>query len=97
MTLQPGVYCGGMSFSGPVNVTFAPGLYMIKDGVITETGGTFTGNGVVPTTVAANTQALAVTGLSRNTQYWFRIRANAGNFVFTAWVNATPFPILTTP
>jgi Flp pilus assembly protein TadG len=46
VTLQPGVYCGGMDFSGPVNVTFAPGLYVIKDGVITETGGTFTGNGV---------------------------------------------------
>jgi len=46
MTLQPGVYCGGMNFSGPVNVKFAPGLYVIKDGVITETGGSFTGNGV---------------------------------------------------
>ena len=46
MTLQPGVYCGGMNFSGPVNVTFAPGLYVIKDGVISESGGTFTGNGV---------------------------------------------------
>jgi Flp pilus assembly protein TadG len=44
--MQPGVYCGGMSFSGPVNVTFAPGLYVIKDGIIRETGGTFTGNGV---------------------------------------------------
>ena len=46
VTLQPGVYCGGMTFSGPVNVTFAPGLYVIKDGVIAESGGTFTGNGV---------------------------------------------------
>jgi len=46
VTLQPGVYCGGMTFSGPVNVTFAPGLFVIKDGVITETGGSFTGNGV---------------------------------------------------
>jgi Flp pilus assembly protein TadG len=45
-TLQPGVYCGGMTFSGPVNVTFAPGLYVIKDGVISESGGTFAGNGV---------------------------------------------------
>jgi hypothetical protein len=35
-----------MKFSGPVNVTFAPGLYVIKDGTITETGGAFTGNGV---------------------------------------------------
>ncbi len=46
VTLQPGVYCGGMNFSGPVNVTFAPGLYVVEDGVITETGGSFTGNGV---------------------------------------------------
>ncbi len=46
MTLQPGVYCGGMDFNGPVNVTFAPGLFVIKDGVITETGGGFTGQGV---------------------------------------------------
>jgi Flp pilus assembly protein TadG len=46
VTLQPGVYCGGMNFSGPVNITFAPGLYVIKDGVITESGGNFTGNGV---------------------------------------------------
>jgi hypothetical protein len=35
-----------MNFSGPVNITFAPGLYIIKDGVITESGGNFTGNGV---------------------------------------------------
>jgi Flp pilus assembly protein TadG len=46
VTLQPGVYCGGMSFSGHVNVTFAPGLYIVKDGVIAESGGNFTGNGV---------------------------------------------------
>jgi Flp pilus assembly protein TadG len=47
ITLQPGVYCGGMSFSGQVSVNFAPGLYVIKDGVLNETGGTsFTGNGV---------------------------------------------------
>jgi len=35
-----------MNFSGPVNVKFAPGLFIIKDGTITETGGTFTGQGV---------------------------------------------------
>jgi hypothetical protein len=46
LTLQPGTYCGGMNFSGPLNVTFAPGLYIIKDGIISESGGTFTGNGV---------------------------------------------------
>jgi Flp pilus assembly protein TadG len=46
VTLNPGVYCGGMNFSGPVNVTFSPGLYIIKDGTVTESGGAFTGNGV---------------------------------------------------
>src|SRR5205823_4193787 len=46
LTLQPGVYCGGMNFSGAVDITFAPGLYVIKDGVVTESGGNFTGNGV---------------------------------------------------
>jgi hypothetical protein len=50
VTLSPGVYCGGMNFSGNVNVTFDGsknnGLFIIKDGTITESGGTFTGNGV---------------------------------------------------
>jgi Flp pilus assembly protein TadG len=47
ITLQPGVYCGGMKFSGQVTVTFAPGVFVIKDGVLQATGGTsFTGNGV---------------------------------------------------
>ncbi len=46
VTLQPGVYCGGMTFSGPVNITFSPGLYIIKDGAIQESGGSFTGSGV---------------------------------------------------
>jgi Flp pilus assembly protein TadG len=46
LTLTPGVYCGGMNFSGPLNITFSPGLYIIKDGTITESGGTFVGNGV---------------------------------------------------
>jgi Flp pilus assembly protein TadG len=45
-TLSPGVYCGGMNFSGPVNVTFSPGLFIIKDGVVSENGGSFTGQGV---------------------------------------------------
>jgi Flp pilus assembly protein TadG len=46
LTLQPGVYCGGMNFSGAVNVTFAPGVYVIKNGIITETGGSFSGQNV---------------------------------------------------
>jgi hypothetical protein len=47
ITLQPGVYCGGVQFSGKVTVTFAPGLFVIKDGLLQASGGTsFTGNGV---------------------------------------------------
>lgn len=32
LTLQPGVYCGGLDIDGNSNVTFAPGEYIIKDG-----------------------------------------------------------------
>ena len=56
----------------------------------------FTGNSV--TTVGRREHDDAVvTGLNRNTTYYFRIRVNNGTFVFTAYVNATPFPITTNP
>jgi hypothetical protein len=45
-TVNPGTYCGGMSFSGNINVSLSPGTYIIQDGVLQESGGTFTGNGV---------------------------------------------------
>ena len=32
VTLQPGAYCGGISISGSSSVTFAAGIYVIKDG-----------------------------------------------------------------
>jgi hypothetical protein len=53
--------------------------------------------GLTSTTVPANTTTLTVTGLSRGTQYWFRIRSNNGTIIFSAWVSATPFPITTNP
>lgn len=53
--------------------------------------------GLTTTTVGANVTTLTVAGLSPNTQYWFRIRANNGPIIFTLWVNATPFPITTNP
>jgi hypothetical protein len=53
--------------------------------------------GLTTVNVAANTTTFTVTGLSRGTQYWFRIRSNNGTFVFSVWVNATPFPITTNP
>ncbi len=53
--------------------------------------------GLTTVTLAANTTALTQTGLTPNTQYWFRIRANNGTIVFTTWVTVTPLPITTNP
>jgi len=60
------------------------------------TNATFTA-GLTTTNVAADTTTLTQTGLSRNTQYWYRIRANNGAIISSAWVNAAPFPIRTNP
>lgn len=32
VTLQPGVYCGGISLTGPVKAWMEPGIYVMKDG-----------------------------------------------------------------
>jgi hypothetical protein len=53
--------------------------------------------GLTTVTVGANVTTLTQTGLTANTQYWYRIRANDGTIIFTVWVNATPFPITTNP
>jgi len=53
--------------------------------------------GLTTVSVGANVTTLTQTGLTRNTQYWYRIRANNGTIIFTVWVNATPFPIVTNP
>ncbi|MRR36396.1 hypothetical protein EG829_17330, partial [bacterium] len=60
------------------------------------TNATFTA-GLNTANVAANTTSLNQTGLNKNTQYFYRIRANNGSIVSSAWVNATPFPIRTNP
>lgn len=60
------------------------------------TDATFTA-GLNTATVGANIVTLTQTGLNRNTSYYYRIQANNGAFIASAWVNATPFPILTNP
>lgn len=60
------------------------------------TNSTFT-KGLNTATVNADVTTLTQTGLSRNTQYWYRIRSNNGTTVSSAWVNAAPFPITTNP
>ena len=53
--------------------------------------------GVATTNAAANASTVTVTGLSRNTTYWFRVRANNGTIVATVYVASTPVSILTNP
>jgi len=59
------------------------------------TNATFT-SGLYNANLAAGTTTLTQTGLTRNTQYWYRIRAYNGSFV-SSWVNAATFPITTKP
>jgi Flp pilus assembly protein TadG len=47
VTLAPGVYCGSTNFNGSPQITFNPGLYVIKQGTMTiNAGATLSGNGV---------------------------------------------------
>jgi hypothetical protein len=47
VTLQPGVYCGGLTIAGLARVTFAPGIYVIKDGPFLVTAASeISGDGV---------------------------------------------------
>jgi hypothetical protein len=48
VTLQPGVYEGGISISGAAKVTLAPGVYIVQDGGFRVSGdATVTGEGVL--------------------------------------------------
>ena len=48
ITLQPGVYCGGLEIAVHADVTFAPGTYIIKDGPLSVASGAYaSGLGVV--------------------------------------------------
>ena len=60
------------------------------------TNATFT-SGLNTVTVAANTTTVTQTLLIRNTNYYYRIRANNGTIVSSAWVSAIPSPITTNP
>lgn len=39
VTLQPGVYCNGLTLSGGPTVTMEPGVYVIRNGKLTMSGG----------------------------------------------------------
>jgi Flp pilus assembly protein TadG len=47
ISLNPGTYCGGINIKKYVNVTFKPGIYIIKDGpLLTKNQSVASGNGV---------------------------------------------------
>jgi len=80
-----------------VNLTWAANTANVTGFTIQRaTNAAFT-SGLTTTNVATATTTLSVTGLSRNTAYYFRIRANNGAFVSSGWLNATPIPITTLP
>jgi FtsP/CotA-like multicopper oxidase with cupredoxin domain len=61
------------------------------------TNASFTGNSVTSVTVAANlttTASYTWTGLSRNTIYYFRVRANNGAIIFSGWTTAASITTL---
>ena len=46
-TLSPGVYCGGLTITGSSEVTFEPGIYVIRNGLFTVSGASsIAGHGV---------------------------------------------------
>src|SRR5262249_24651740 len=48
VTLNPGLYIGGISIQGQANVTMNPGIYYMQGGGFSNTGqGNLTGNGVM--------------------------------------------------
>lgn len=51
-------------------------------------------NGVTTFNPASNATTLQDTGVARGTRYYYRIRA-VGQGGFSAYVSATPFPIIT--
>lgn len=57
VTLNPGVYCGGINISSTANVTFSPGLYVLRNGGITASGQAYmSGQGVTFFLTGSNSQ-----------------------------------------
>ena len=66
-TLTPGVYCGGIDVQTQANVTFNPGVYVVKDGALTfASGSTVTGNGVTFYFTGINTRLTVISSATVN-------------------------------
>jgi len=55
VTINPGVYCGGIALNAGANVTMTPGIYVLDRGSLTVNGGaTLTGTGVTLVFTSSN-------------------------------------------
>ena len=67
MTINAGVYCGGMSINAGVEITLNPGIYYIDGGDLSVNGGaTLTGNGVTLVFTAHNRNDWATASINGN-------------------------------
>ena len=67
VTINPGVYCDGMSLNAGANVTLNPGIYYIDGGDLTVNGGaTLSGSGVTLVFTAKNRSGYATATINGN-------------------------------
>lgn len=105
MPILPAVPTSFTAANGPngngnnrtVNLTWVANTANVTGFTIQRSTSSTFANGITTTNVAATATTLSVTGLSRSTAYYFRIRANNGAIVSSLWLNATQFPITTNP
>lgn len=67
VTINPGVYCGGMTINAGANVTLSDGLYYLDGGTLTVNGGaTLTGNNVTLIFTSQNKNGFATAAINGN-------------------------------
>jgi Flp pilus assembly protein TadG len=67
VTLNPGVYCGGMNINGNAKVTLSPGIYYLDGGDLSVNGGgTLVGSGVTLVFTSQNKTGFASASINGN-------------------------------
>jgi hypothetical protein len=67
ITIDPGVYCGGMKLNAGANVTLTAGIYYLDGGDLTMNGGaTMTGSGVTLVFTSQNKSGYATASINGN-------------------------------
>ena len=67
ITIDPGVYCGGMKLNAGANVTLTEGIYYLDGGDLTMNGGaTMTGSGVTLVFTSQNKSGYATASINGN-------------------------------